>query len=321
LEALIKAGGLDSYGTRAAQLLALDEVLEQAHKNSKLVSSGQVSLFGEEDSMTLNHKLPDIEELELDKLLIFEKDLLGFYLHEPPYLGRLKQLEEAIKVRVSGLPDFSVGSRVTFGGVIIETKKVFTKKSGAEMAFVKISDGSGEIECVVFPKTYALSKTILNKEEVVVISGKLDKREEEYSVLIDNVEIFDADEYVVLDIDDSSRPGVIEDRRGYEESQNIPGSAPSLETSLQPEIRNVPQRSEAGSQSGIEIEIPRNAGSDLMKQVNLELKKYPGEKPIVVLIPSNGSLRRLDLPFKIEPDTELLKTLEVLLGPNAVRTG
>jgi DNA polymerase-3 subunit alpha len=221
--------------------------------------------------------LPDIEELELDKLLMFEKDLLGFYLHEPPYLKRLKQLSQAIKVRISALEEIGVNGRVIFGGVILETKKVFTKKSGSEMAFVKISDGSGEIECVVFPKTYSLSKGILNKEEVVIINGKLDKREEEFSVLVDTVEVFDGDEYVVL------------------------------------------ETGEEQSKTAVEIEIPRNADTDLMKQVNLQWKKFPGENPITVLIPSNGSFKRLDLPFKIDPSAELLKTLEGLLGPNAIK--
>lgn len=282
LESLIKAGALDSFGTRAGQLLSLDEVLNQAHKNSKLASSGQVSLFGEDEGdMGAVQKISDIPELELDKLLIFEKDLLGFYLHEPPFLGRLKQLETALKMRIVNIQDLNSG-RVTFGGVILDVKKVFTKKSGSEMAFIKISDNSAEIECVVFPKTYALSKHMLNKEEVVVISGKLDKREDEFSVLVDTVEVFDPEEFVILDV------------RKDEET--------------------VEER-------GLEIEMPRNAGSDLMKLVNSELKKYPGLMEVAVLIPSNGSHKKLDLPFKINPSSELLKTLEGLLGPDSIRVG
>lgn len=278
LESLIKAGALDSFGFRSAQLLSIDEILDQAHKDSRLASSGQVFLFEGLDSVNSSSvKLPDVEELELDKLLMFEKDLLGFYLHEPPYLERLRQLSQAIKVRISELEEIGVNGKVIFGGVILETKKVFTKKSGSEMAFVKISDGSGEIECVVFPKTYSLSKGILNKEEVVIINGKLDKREEEFSVLVDTVEVFDGDEYVVLETGENQYKTIVE------------------------------------------IEIPRNADTELMKRVNMQLKKFPGENAVTVLIPSNGSYKRLELPFKIDPDTRLLRDLENLLGPNAVR--
>lgn len=301
LESLIKAGALDTFGSRAALLLSLDEVLEKAHKSAKLASSGQVSLFGEEEEgVSFNHKMPDVPELELDKLLMFEKDLLGFYLHEPPYLKKLEQLSEALKTKIEHVFDSSVGSRVTFGGVITEVKKVLTKKNASEMAFVKISDGITEIETVVFPKAFALSKAILNKEEVVIIAGKLDKREDEFSVLVDTVEIFNPDEFFVLDVEDSSdnRPGMIEDR------QRIEASVPEI-----PTVKS----------QGVEIQIPQNAGADLLKQINSELKKYPGDMQISILLPNNGSFKRLDLPFKIEPDVELLKSLELLLGENAVK--
>ena len=56
-----------------------------------------------------------------------------------------------------------------------------------------------------------------------------------------------------------------------------------------------------------------------MKQVNMELKKYPGESSISVLIPSGGGVKKLDLPFKIEPDLELLEVLEGLLGQGSVK--
>lgn len=304
LEALIKAGAVDSFGTRAAQLLSLDEILEMAHKNAKLTSSGQVSLFGEDESInSLIVKLPDVPELELDKLLMFEKELLGFYLHEPPYLEKLKQLEAALKMRIGDVLEQSVGSRITFGGVITEIKKVLTKKNASEMAFVTISDGTSQLDTVVFPKTYALSKSILNKEEVVVVSGKLDKREEEFSVLIDTVEIFNPDEFFVLDIPDDNRPGSIEDRAGY-------GN---------PTYSNAPPPPAPPSLQGIEIQIPAGAGADLLKQINAELKRYPGLVSISILLPSNGAQKRLNLPFTIDPAGELLKSLESLLGPNSVK--
>lgn len=303
LESLIKAGALDSFGTRASLLLGLDEVLDQAHKNARLALSGQVSLFGEEESSEIsNVRVPDVPELDLDKLLVFEKDLLGFYLHEPPYLEKLKQVEHAFKIRIAQLKDQSLNQKVTFGGVIVETKKVITKKSASEMAFVKISDGTSDIECVVFPRTYAISKSVLVKEEVVVITGKLDRREDELSVLVETVEIFNPEDFYVLDVNDYDRPGNVEDRKNYPEEAELP-------TQFQP--------GDGGFR--MEIEIPKNAGGELLKQINSELKKNPGTRPISVSIPSNGSFKKLDLPFTIEPTDELLKNLEKLLGPNSVK--
>lgn len=297
LDSLIKAGALDSLGPRSALLLGTDDCLDRAHKLAKHVASGQVSLFGAEDEATLSsYKLADVPELELDKLLLYEKELLGFYLHEPPYLEKLKQVEAALKTRIDEIKDQSVGSRVTFGGVITEIKKVLTKKNASEMAFVTISDGISSVDTVVFPKTFALNKHLLNKEEVVVIGGKLDKREDEFSVLVDSVEIFNADDFFVLDTDESGRP------LPPESSGPPPSYASNFEITEE--------------SFGVEIQIPQNAAGDLLKQLNAELKKYPGTTAISLILPSN---KRLNLPFTIDPAMELLKNLETLLGPNAVK--
>ncbi|MDO8570241.1 MAG: DNA polymerase III subunit alpha [Candidatus Daviesbacteria bacterium] len=192
LDGLIKAGALDNLGSRAGHLLILDQVLEKAHQLNKKSSQGQVGLFGEEEEInTFEIKLPDVEELSLDQLLIFEKELLGFYLHEPPYLKLLTQLEGFISHRIADLSDELVGYKVTLGGVIAESKKVVTKKSSAEMAFIRISDGISEIEAVVFPKTYEVSKQILEKDNVILIWGRIDKREEKLSLVVDRISSFD----------------------------------------------------------------------------------------------------------------------------------
>lgn len=194
LESLIKAGALDTLGTRAAQLLVLDQCLELAHKAAKNSLSGQVSLFGtEEPEITkVEVKLPDVEELSLDQLLLFEKELLGFYIHEPPFLKELQTILDYCSHNLSDLGDDMIGSRVKLGGVIANVKKVVTKKSQAEMAFITVSDTKSSLEMVIFPKLFIECKTILNRDNVVLIDGKVDKREDEISILVDGIEIFDA---------------------------------------------------------------------------------------------------------------------------------
>ncbi|MBI4036652.1 DNA polymerase III subunit alpha [Candidatus Daviesbacteria bacterium] len=193
LESLIKAGALDSFGKRSSQLLVLDQVLEQSHKNSKARLSGQVSLFtDEEDSSNgISIKLPEVDEMPLDQILIFEKDLLGFYLHEPPYLEKLQQISNYTSCRINELSETQIGQKLKLGGVIIEVKKVLTKKSAAEMAFVKLSDGVSEIEAVVFPANFAESKEFLIKDNVVLAFGRIDKREEELSLVVENIILFE----------------------------------------------------------------------------------------------------------------------------------
>lgn len=190
LESLIKAGALDNLGSRAVQLLILDQCLEQSHKINKNKLSGQVSLFESGEEMVAI-KLPEVEELPLEQLLIFEKDLLGFYLHEPPYLALLQKIEKHVSLKISEINEEHIGKSFLLGGVITSFKKVITKKSGREMAFIRISDGLVEIEAVVFPATFEICRDFLNKDEVVLGVGRIDKREEELSLVIDRLTVFD----------------------------------------------------------------------------------------------------------------------------------
>lgn len=196
LESLIKAGALDSFGPRAPQLAALEKCLEDVNKAKKMVGSGQGSLFdGFSEEITPEYVLPAIEEMPFDQLLQFEKDLLGFYLHEPPFMKKVKQIKDFVSLRLGRLKDHDepveVDKRYLIGGVVQEVRKTFTKAKNQEMAFVRIFDGTGEISCVVFPKIYAEIKNLLVQEEVLLMHGKLDKREEEYNFLVDSAEEFD----------------------------------------------------------------------------------------------------------------------------------
>ena len=195
LESLIKAGALDELGSRAVQLLILDQILEESHRRSKSRSSGLVSLFSEDDleAGTFNIELPDVMELTLEQMLAFERDLLGFYLHEPPYIGKLSQIHDFTSFKLGDLGDEQIGLKVTLGGVITEVKKVLTKKTASEMAFVKISDGFTEMECVIFPQTFGTCKEFLVRDEVVLLWGRIDKREEALSLVVDNVSLFETE--------------------------------------------------------------------------------------------------------------------------------
>lgn len=192
LEALIKAGAIDSFGKRSAQLQALDKCIEDVHRIVKNNNNGQTSLFDSgEMAFDLSFDLPKVEELSLENLLIFEKELLGFYLHEPPYIGQLKRIDSFINTKISQINEEKVGQRVTTGGVITNFKKILTKKSNAEMAFLTLFDGISEIEAVVFPKVYEEFKHLIEKEKVVIVIGKIDKREDTISFLIEAVNDFD----------------------------------------------------------------------------------------------------------------------------------
>lgn len=273
LESLIKAGALDTLGLRSAQLLILDRVLEESHKNARNKLLGQVSLFdSDDDKGSLVIKLPDVEELPLEQLLIFERDLLGFYLHEPPFLEDLKKIDQYVSFKISDLNEELIGQRIVLGGVIAGIKKVFTKKSNAEMAFIKISDGISNIESVVFPRIFEESKDFLLKDQVIIASGRIDKREEELSFVIEKINQFNPDDL---------------------EEVNL---------------------------NMIEIYIPSGTDAVVLQRINRTLRSYPGKTPVTLILPNGGSeLRKMNLPFTINPDQSLEDELIKLLGKGSFK--
>ena len=160
----------------------------------------QVSLFGEDEVKNSLFQLPEVEEMPLEQLLIFEKDLLGFYLHEPPFLKKLTQISDFVTCKISQLNEEFLGQKIKLGGVILETKKVMTKKSAQEMAFVRLSDGIAEIEVVVFPKLFGINKELLNKDTVILIDGRLDKREDNLSMIADGISLFNPENITEIEI-------------------------------------------------------------------------------------------------------------------------
>lgn len=277
LESLIKAGALDNLGLRAAQLLILDQCLEQSHKLTKSKLSGQASLFDElEDMGDLAIKLPEVEEMPLEQLLVFEKDLLGFYLHEPPYLKKLQRITDYVSLKLTDLTDSYVGQKLTLGGVIAEVKKVLTKRNASEMAFIRISDGISEIEVVVFPALYAETKNFLGRDEVVLITGRIDKREEELSLIADSIDLFDP--------------------------------------------QNMDQNQFAIFEKTIEIYVPSGTDVTTLQNINRTLRGYPGNTPVVLLLPNGGSqLRRMNLPFSVNADSTLEEKIKSILGEGSFR--
>lgn len=195
LESLIKAGAMDAFGKRAALLSGLPDIMEKLHKKKRDRDQGQSGLFDtdEEPKTHLEITLPDVPELPGNELLLFEKELLGFYLTAHPLSSYAKQLAALQVTHIQSITEDTVGSRIRIAGIITDVKKIYTKMSNSEMAFVKIEDMTGTIEVVVFPKIYSQTADIWHPDAVVEVSGKVDQKEEKRTILIDSAKRIDFD--------------------------------------------------------------------------------------------------------------------------------
>ncbi len=182
LEALIKAGALDRFESRSKMLTNLDLLLTY-HKESSIVTQGQATLFGP-SSQLATLQLQDSSPLPLTQKYRWEKELLGLYVSGHP-LDAFKDLLNG-KNDIQRAKKINLNRKTVLAGVVESVKTILTKK-GEKMAFVKISDKNDSIEAVVFPETYKKYSTLLEENKILLLKGKINKRDDEISLMLEAV--------------------------------------------------------------------------------------------------------------------------------------
>lgn len=188
LESLIKCGALDVFGDRNQLLASTEQLLNLARENQKAKKQGQSSLFSNQiASVSFDFKLAQAETINQRDALAWEKELLGLYLSEHP----LKQYQERLnKLAVSchNLTRNLIGRRVRVGGIINKIRKINTR-AGQPMLFVELEDSTDKIEIVVFPKVLEQTATAWQEDKIVLVSGRLNERDNSLKILCDNVKV------------------------------------------------------------------------------------------------------------------------------------
>jgi DNA polymerase-3 subunit alpha len=189
MESLIKAGAMDTFGSRASLLIAFPEIVVKASQLKKQESEGQGSLFGDnEGGSSVEFSMVDVDDFTKEEKLGFEKEFLGFYLTSHPHNDILNKIKTIITHELDLLEEEQEGVRVKVGGIIDSTKKVLTKKTNSEMAFMTISNEKGiAVECIVFPKVFERYKALLLNDTVIVIEGRLDNKMDKMIIIVESI--------------------------------------------------------------------------------------------------------------------------------------
>lgn len=158
-----------------------------------------IDLFGDTgvgDQSKLNMPtFPKIEEWSDKQLLTLEKEILGFYISGHP----LNRFEDTISkfgnVDSVSIGEVANGQAVRIGGMVSRVRSLRTKK-GDLMAFIAIEDLKGEVEVVVFPKTYENSVDLLFLDSPLIIEGEAQKEETQVKILAETIVHMDKAEEV-----------------------------------------------------------------------------------------------------------------------------
>jgi DNA polymerase-3 subunit alpha len=186
IEALVKSGAFDGLAApvpglhRARMFAAIESAMERGAQDQRDRRSGQTSLFGLMEAPRGNPAAgapethPAAEPWPPKELLAFEKEALGFYISGHPldrYRADLSRYANAATV------DFAEGKRAAgpaaVGGIVSAYRERPTKKGDGKIAFFQLEDASGQLEVVVFPKTFEKVRHVLVLDEPILCTGKV----------------------------------------------------------------------------------------------------------------------------------------------------
>jgi DNA polymerase-3 subunit alpha len=200
VESLIKAGAFDSLGhPRKGLLTVFDQIVDHTVARRRERDMGIMTLFGGADGAedaAADFEKTAIPELEFDKRdqLSFEKEMLGLYVSDHPLLGAEAALSRRADTPMGELVDREDGANVCVGGVVTSLQRKWTRK-GDLMAVFTLEDLSTSVEVMVFPKTMTEHGHKLVDDVVVVVRGRVDKRDDTPKLIaqgIDVVEVSDS---------------------------------------------------------------------------------------------------------------------------------
>jgi DNA polymerase III subunit alpha len=211
IESLIKAGAFDGLAESRQGLHRVHEdFIDNFVDIKRQEAIGQDSLFGGfgDDAggeSTDFAVLPPIPTVEWDKktLLSFEREMLGLYVSDHPLFGIEHVLTHHADTSIASLtaedgkPE---GSNVTIAGLITGLSVKRTKK-GDLWAIVTVEDLEGAIECLFFPSAYMTVSTMLTHDAVVVVKGRVNRRDDTPTIY--------ASDLVLPDISEGPRGPVV----------------------------------------------------------------------------------------------------------------
>jgi DNA polymerase-3 subunit alpha len=187
LESLIKAGAFDSLGERGTLLYNLSSILSLAQREQRLRETGQATMF---DLFGKTTSLP-MPDLELEPVVVsdnekalWEKELMGVSFSEQPFIPTGN--DAGVETTFCGQIDAElVGQNIVVAGRIASVHYLLTRDRRNFVSAV-LEDVSGQIEVMVWPKTYESTQELWQDGNILLVEGKIRLREDRVQLSCDS---------------------------------------------------------------------------------------------------------------------------------------
>jgi DNA polymerase-3 subunit alpha len=289
IECLVKCGALDSTGaSRRGMLEALPAAQSAGQKAQEDAQLGQGSIFdlggdggGSATPIAVHRPALGAEEFDRRELLAMEKETLGTYLSSHPLTEVREPLRDRVDCTLAELGSKADGSWVTVGGIVVEVKRIRTKR-GDQMMFATLDDVEGQVEMLVFNSAYASNAEVIVPDAVVLIRGRVDHKERgETKLVVQEAERFEP---------------------AAEELDRVRPAAELREEPLKLRINAAEFR------------------PTLVEELKSVFEHFKGDTEVLLEMETREGLRRLRFgsDYRVRPSSGLRAELDVLLGPGVM---
>ncbi|MCR5437445.1 MAG: DNA polymerase III subunit alpha [Treponema sp.] len=219
IEVLIKTGAFDNIPAeknikhnRATLLANLEASLDFVGDFIEDKKKGQGDLFGDlpdDQQAYSDFQFNVIGDIPKMQQLNMEKECIGCYVSGHPLEDYRKAIDRAVTVssktieRIAEEEKVYAEALINQGmsawqaknqqksylaiGMIQDLREIMTKK-GDQMAFAKLSDFDGQIDCIFFAKTWSALKGHIENSGIYAFKGKVDSQKDQPSLLIESLE-------------------------------------------------------------------------------------------------------------------------------------
>ncbi|HVD29244.1 MAG TPA: DNA polymerase III subunit alpha, partial [Mycobacteriales bacterium] len=203
VESLIKAGAFDSLGHSRRGLIAVfDQAVDSFLAAKRVEATGQFDLFDGDDGDAADPAIDSafavsVPDGEWDKMarLAFEREMLGLYVSDHPLLGVEHVLAAHSECTVGAIQTDQVGDgqQIAIAGILSSVLRR-VNKTGAPWASAVLEDLEGSVEVLFFPQTYAQVAVSVAEDAIVVVKGRVDRREDAAKLIASDLTVPDLSE-------------------------------------------------------------------------------------------------------------------------------
>jgi len=189
LESLIKAGALDSLGSRGTLLHNTNRILSLAQREQRLRETGQSTMFdlwGEATPAPLPSLDLEAADIPVRERLAWERELLGVYLSEHPFSSFASNMTSENTTLCGQIDAELAGQTVIVAGMVTSVRHLFTKDRNL-FASAILEDLDGSIEVMVWPNIYASTKDLWQEGNMLLVEGKVRLRDDRVQLNCDYV--------------------------------------------------------------------------------------------------------------------------------------